>query len=706
MTRSVSTKCLALCLALMTVLTGLVWLSPKASAAVDLSQLVVTLDPGHGGNEPGNTGAVQYGGDVEAVHTYDLCLKVKARLEASGVTVYLTRGANETISSNATRAAIAANHGSHVFLSIHTNAFSNSTANGIEILAPNDNYRPDIGAASRAAATTILNSLVSKTGLNSRGLLIKEGDGTYRYPDGSKSDYYGIIYYGKKQHIPLVMLIETGFASNQRDYETLLATDAKRQNTANIIADSLLDHIRSTGIPGGGGSGTGGSVSTTKVLNVSNDELRYLNASGGQIGAAFTPGAFSTWDRKLTIAEGSVATLADWGWAAFNANSFQYGYIVNGAENFSDSFTATTDADVAAAIASLGSTAKGSRFLGKLPTSSLRIGENNVKFCAKLNGTEIVTLREYTVIVEKHVDPAADGSYATFDFTDKTDAGLSTMLRVETHSGTIGNQVKVQSIDGAARFTATGDDPYVIFMSKGSDDLGITGTMARYILVKYRTEANSQSVMELAFYTNCGATQWGQDGSYLTAGIINDGEWNYILVDTGVAFGTQASTLQAFRMDVLDKAAYGETIDIATVKMFADKQVALTSLVELCVDGDEAAKDFLKEYAPNLLPKEDVTKPDDSDDETPDDPEEESTVLTDDSNETEATEETVQTEDSKPAETTGSTDETEATTSDNTQDTTPVSGADNAGCKAVLPTAAALAVTVLLGAAWVGKKRD
>ena len=572
MNRFAFTKCLAICLAALTIATGLVGLTPRADAAVDLSQLIVTLDPGHGGTQPGNVSAEQYGGREESFYTYDICMRIKARLEARGVTVYVTRGENQTMSSNSERATIAANHGSHVFMSIHTNSYSDPAANGIEILAPNDNYRPDIGAASRAAATTILNSLTSRTGLRNRGLLLKEGDGTYQYPDGSKSDYYGIIYYGKMNHIPLVMLIEAGFASNERDYTTLQATEEARQNTAEIIADSLLSHIESTGIP---------SV------------------------------------------EGGAA--------------------------------------------------------------------------------------------DPDVPDAADGSHATFDFTNKTDADLLNMLRTETHSGTVGNQMTVTAVDGAVRFTATGDDPYVVLLNKdgnGTDTLGITGKLANCIMVKYKTSANSQETMEMAFYTNLsGGVQWGQPGSFVVAPIINDGEWNYVLVNTGAAFGLEDAAMQAFRIDVLDKAVNGESIDIATVKMFSSTDCALDCLVALYEGGDQAAEAYLAANYPDLIPEEETTTVVEETSTVAEETTtvvEETTTVAEETTE-EVTEEIIETEAvttevevESVEETAEAVDTTEAVV-----DTTAAETTGTMGCKATLSAAATLvAVVTALGALCIKKRND
>lgn len=138
----------------------------------------------------------------------------------------------------------------------------------------------------------------------------------------------------------------------------------------------------------------------SQLVHVSNDELRIMATDNAtQIGAGFTPGQFAAWENKVvTLEEGSYGCLIDWGWAAFNSETFQFGYIINGVEIFADAFTFATEQGVLDAAANAGAS-NASRFCGVCAAAALPVGENNVKFAVMLDGGEVCVLREYTVII-------------------------------------------------------------------------------------------------------------------------------------------------------------------------------------------------------------------------------------------------------------------------------------------------------------------
>ena len=147
-----------------------------------------------------------------------------------------------------------------------------------------------------------------------------------------------------------------------------------------------------------------------KLIHVSNDELRFMNNMGKEIGCAYDPGGYAGWkSRTITMGVDQVAVFMDWGWAAFDSQTYQFGYIVNGASFFSDSYAREAEAAVVEYAAKLG--AKNcARYCGGLTAEALRLGKNSVQFCVILDGGVLCYLREYTVNLTK--EPVRlDGSY-------------------------------------------------------------------------------------------------------------------------------------------------------------------------------------------------------------------------------------------------------------------------------------------------------
>ena len=200
--------------------------------------VIITLDPGHGGSDPGNQSALKFGGNNEDFDNWEMTMYAKARLEQYvGVTVYLTRDVFGEFVDLEPRVTTAKSYNSDAIISIHTNAVDNPSANGFEIWVPTDNYRPDIATASKKCADTVREKYIAEMGLTDRGLKSKDGSSTF--PDGSAADSLSILRNGKKQGIPVVMLIETGFASNQVDYLKVFQSDVTRMRAGYAIADGI-----------------------------------------------------------------------------------------------------------------------------------------------------------------------------------------------------------------------------------------------------------------------------------------------------------------------------------------------------------------------------------------------------------------------------------------------------------------------------------
>ena len=228
------------------------YITPTAHAE-ESDNIVITIDPGHGGRDPGNTKASELFGNgsidhYESKHVYDISLYIKERLlQYLGVEVYLTRGdlsENEEKPENESRADIAKAYNSDAFISIHTNTYDTKIS-GTEIFVPSAkiSFNNQIAITSENAARTILSSMVKQTGVKNRGLkaAIHESE---TYPNEEAADDLAVIRGGRKNEIPVVMLIETAFADNESDFNNHLATTEKRKEMGYAIADGLATYYK------------------------------------------------------------------------------------------------------------------------------------------------------------------------------------------------------------------------------------------------------------------------------------------------------------------------------------------------------------------------------------------------------------------------------------------------------------------------------
>ena len=188
--------------------------------------VLVVLDPGHDGTHGGSSA----NGFVEAQLNLKIAQYCKAELEEYyGVTVYMTRdsascpnGGGDNKSCLQRRADIARDMGANLFVSLHNNYSSASSASGAEIWYPNQNYNPWTSQVGGSAASCILEQLTS-LGLKGRGTQIRNANED-KYPDGSAADYYAVIRHCKEYGIPGI-IVEHAFMSNSSDAANFLSND-------------------------------------------------------------------------------------------------------------------------------------------------------------------------------------------------------------------------------------------------------------------------------------------------------------------------------------------------------------------------------------------------------------------------------------------------------------------------------------------------
>jgi N-acetylmuramoyl-L-alanine amidase len=111
-----------------TVLVPLLAPPGQADPAAPSGPFIVILDPGHGGDDPG---AVVADMPHEKTLVLDVARRVRRRLKAAGIEVRMTRGTDKTLTL-AERPDFARRRKGSVFVSIHANKATSTTARGIE----------------------------------------------------------------------------------------------------------------------------------------------------------------------------------------------------------------------------------------------------------------------------------------------------------------------------------------------------------------------------------------------------------------------------------------------------------------------------------------------------------------------------------------------------------------------------------------------
>ena len=222
---------------------GIAVYAESGARTTSTGKVIVVLDPGHGGFDPGTSG---FGANEK-----DLTLKIakycKAALESDGrIQVYMTRETDTSV-GNATdvstdlynRIQYAIGKEADLFVSLHLNS-AGASAKGAEVYYPNSNYRADIGAQGKTLATDIQNELVN-LGLYNRGAKIQNSTSS-KYPDNSVQDYYYVIQQSKRAGCPGI-IVEHAFLSNQNDYNNYLSSDAKLKKLGEADAKGILTYL-------------------------------------------------------------------------------------------------------------------------------------------------------------------------------------------------------------------------------------------------------------------------------------------------------------------------------------------------------------------------------------------------------------------------------------------------------------------------------
>lgn len=198
-------------------------LAAKQRVKQALSGVVIVLDPGHGGRDDG----AQSGSIKEQAINLNIALLLKEQLEEAGCTIILTRdddydlaeegASNRKRSDMKNRVALINKEETDLFLSIHLNSYTNTSAKGAQAF-----YKKG-DEVSKGFADVVQKHLKQLTNTK---MTDKVGD-------------YYILNNAEKVGV----LVECGFLSNAEDRAKLVDEDYQKK-VAECLYDSIAEYLR------------------------------------------------------------------------------------------------------------------------------------------------------------------------------------------------------------------------------------------------------------------------------------------------------------------------------------------------------------------------------------------------------------------------------------------------------------------------------
>ncbi len=188
---------------------------PTVTKKDDLTGIKIVIDAGHGGKDIGAPG-LRPNTNTEAERNLSLAYKLKAKLEAYGATVIMTRTNDTTMSSDA-RCEFLRQQGADLCISVHHDSSTRASANGGSFFSFN--------AFSDKAVKYIYDSTAT---------------GNF-YKEMKKGWHY--FYLARVSSCPVV-LTENGFISNPDDFAGIIS-EATNNKKAEKITQGVLNYFNS-----------------------------------------------------------------------------------------------------------------------------------------------------------------------------------------------------------------------------------------------------------------------------------------------------------------------------------------------------------------------------------------------------------------------------------------------------------------------------
>lgn len=188
--------------------------------------LVVVIDPGHGGFDPGKVGVT---GSLEKDINLSISYKIKQRLEKRGIQVIMTRTQDEAVCQESdtnkkskdmqNRISVMNVSNAAIGVSIHQNSFTDSSSKGAQVFYYTGSKEGE----------SLANTIQSN---------IKETLQDNNHRVAKANDQYYIL---RKAKCPVV-IVECGFLSNYME-EALLMEEDYQDKMAEGISKGILSYL-------------------------------------------------------------------------------------------------------------------------------------------------------------------------------------------------------------------------------------------------------------------------------------------------------------------------------------------------------------------------------------------------------------------------------------------------------------------------------
>ena len=231
--------------------------APRPVMQPGMRPLVISIDPGHGGQDPG---AIGPNGNREKNVTLAIARELARQINATpGMKAHLTRDADVFIPLNR-RAVLARNAKADIFVSIHADAAENRSATGSSVyvmstrgassqrarwLADKENAADLIGGVKLAETGDTLKSVLLD--LTQSGQMKASTDaanhvlGSLGSVGKTRRVEHANFAVLRTSDVP-AMLVETGFISNHSE-EALLASPDYQRRLAGAVLDGISDYF-------------------------------------------------------------------------------------------------------------------------------------------------------------------------------------------------------------------------------------------------------------------------------------------------------------------------------------------------------------------------------------------------------------------------------------------------------------------------------